>query len=202
MKTFIIQANSFLKKDTRAFYNTDYVGYKKQGNPDYINILKGTFENEDPDILRNAFSELEKVLSRDLPNIINYLKINNLTISIVPRAKAENTYKRYQVFFKKAIKKVVESNWFFDWTDYLTRIINTKTTHLKKPIEWSLNDWNEPYPWITKDTCLISNEVIGKNILLIDDIYTKTINIDEDAIQALLDKWAKSVCFYSVGKTV
>jgi predicted amidophosphoribosyltransferase len=53
----------------------------------------------------------------------------------------------------------------------------------------------------TKDTCLISNEIIGKDILLIDDIYTKSINIDEDAIQALLDKGAKSVIFYAVAKT-
>ena len=59
-----------------------------------------------------------------------------------------------------------------------------------------------PYPGITKDTCSISNEVKNKNILLIDDIYTNNINIDEDAIQALLDKGAKSVIFYSVGKTV
>jgi predicted amidophosphoribosyltransferase len=59
-----------------------------------------------------------------------------------------------------------------------------------------------PYPGITKDTCTISDQVKGKNILLIDDLYTKTVNIDEDAIQALLDKEAKSVTFYSVGKTV
>lgn len=40
-----------------------------------------------------------------------------------------------------------------------------------------------------------------KDILLIDDIYTKTINIDEDAIQALIESGAKSVTFYAVGRT-
>ena len=40
----------------------------------------------------------------------------------------------------------------------------------------------------------------GKNILLIDDLYTKSININEDMIQALLDNGAKSVIFYSIGK--
>ena len=43
---------------------------------------------------------------------------------------------------------------------------------------------------------------MGKDILLIDDIYTKTVNIDEDAIQALLDNGARSVFFYAIGKTV
>jgi hypoxanthine-guanine phosphoribosyltransferase len=62
-------------------------------------------------------------------------------------------------------------------------------------------DGDMPYPGITKHTCKISNEVKGKDILLIDDIYTRTINIDEDAIEALLEKRAKSVVFYSVAKT-
>jgi hypothetical protein len=37
--------------------------------------------------------------------------------------------------------------------------------------------------------------------LLIDDLYTKSVNIDEDWIQALYEKGAKNVIFYSVGKT-
>jgi len=64
------------------------------------------------------------------------------------------------------------------------------------------NDGLSPYQGITKDTCNISDNVIGKNILLIDDIYTKSVNIDEDAIQALLNKGAKLVVFYAVGRTV
>jgi phosphoribosylpyrophosphate synthetase len=64
------------------------------------------------------------------------------------------------------------------------------------------NDGEKPYPGITKDTCKISDNVRGKDILLIDDLYTKTVNIDEDAIQALLNKGAKSIVFYAVGKTV
>ena len=52
------------------------------------------------------------------------------------------------------------------------------------------------------NTCRISDEVIGKDILLIDDLYTKTVNIDEDVIQALLDSGAKSVFFFAIGRTV
>lgn len=36
---------------------------------------------------------------------------------------------------------------------------------------------------------------------MIDDIYTETVNIDEDAIQALLDNGAQAVVFYAVAKT-
>jgi predicted amidophosphoribosyltransferase len=58
-----------------------------------------------------------------------------------------------------------------------------------------------PYPGITLDTCTISKNIQSCNILLIDDIYTGNVNIDEDMIQALLISGATSVFFYAVGKT-
>lgn len=61
---------------------------------------------------------------------------------------------------------------------------------------------NLPYPGITKETCTISDKIKNKDILLIDDLYTAKVNIDEDAIQTLLDKGANSVIFYSLGKTI
>ena len=93
---------------------------------------------------------------------------------------------------------------FFDGTDYIIRYADTRTTHLSHgcQIRPPYTDGKLPYPGIAKDTCTISDEVIGKNILLIDDLYTRTVNIDEDAIQALFDKGARSVFFYSIGKTV
>ena len=69
-------------------------------------------------------------------------------------------------------------------------------------MEGFVNDGLNPYVGITNATCRISDNVIGKDILLIDDIYTMTVNIDEDAIQALLSKGANSVSFYAIGKTV
>ena len=57
-------------------------------------------------------------------------------------------------------------------------------------------------PGITKATCTISNEVKGKDILLVDDLYTPELGIDDDAIQALFDHGASSVIFYSIGKTL
>ena len=46
------------------------------------------------------------------------------------------------------------------------------------------------------------NEVKGKDILLVDDLYTPELGIDDDAIQALFDHGASSVIFYSIGKTL
>jgi phosphoribosylpyrophosphate synthetase len=56
-----------------------------------------------------------------------------------------------------------------------------------------------PYPGITINTCDFSKDVMGKDIMLVDDLYTNSVNIDEDAIQALFDKGANSVVFYSIG---
>ena len=47
----------------------------------------------------------------------------------------------------------------------------------------------------------MSPRIAGKNILLVDDIYTPGVGIDEDAIQAVLDCGANSVIFYAVGHT-
>lgn len=64
------------------------------------------------------------------------------------------------------------------------------------------NSGSKPYPGITRETCYIDKEKIkNKTIILIDDIYTKTVNIDEDCIQALLDAGAKDVIFYAIART-
>lgn len=85
-------------------------------------------------------------------------------------------------------------------TDFITRHTNTRTTHLDR--SGYGGEGPMPYPGIAADTCHISPDVVGKDILLIDDIYTRTVNIDEDMIQALLDAGARSVRFYAVAKTL
>ena len=87
-----------------------------------------------------------------------------------------------------------------DGTDYVFRHTDTRTTHLNK--SGYGGNGNLPYPGITKETCKLSEKITGKDVLLIDDLYTEDVNIDEDAIQALLDKGANSVVFYSLGKTI
>ena len=199
MNKFRIQANAYLSQNTIGFYNTDYVGFKQVGNPDYLNDLKNDFGNNSIGKLYNAQNQLYAVLKNDLSFFSR-----NLTICVVPRSKAEKTYSPNQLLFKKTLKKVVNELKFEDGTNYIIRHTDTKTTHMSHSLrgkEWA-GDGSMPYPGITKDTCFLSDEIRGKEILLIDDIYTFSVNIDEDVINALLEKGAKSVIFYAVAKTM
>ncbi len=206
MNEFTIYKNEYLKQNIRAFYHTDYLGYKEDNNPDYINILKNTYNSYNLSILNKACNDMEEFLYDDISEIVSYLK-EPILICVVPRSKInlENT----QLLFKDAIFNIVwqiDNGESFDYSlngvDCITRYKNTYTTHLRRGAPNYNNDGPKPYPGITKDTCHIDPDVNGKNILLIDDIYTKGVNIDEDAIQALLDNGAKSVVFYAVAKTV
>ena len=52
-----------------------------------------------------------------------------------------------------------------------------------------------------RDTCRLSGDIAGKNIVLVDDIYTAGVGIDEDGVQALFDAGAASVIMYALGCT-
>ena len=199
MENFIITQNDYLNKKTQAYYRYDYTTYGTEGNPDFINHLKNQFGDTDVSNLHNAVIELKKVLKEDLPKIKS-LHITNLTVCVIPRAKAESHYSDNQKLFKRVISSVVDKlSGFTNGTSYIIRNINTRTTHMNK--SGYGGDGEMPYVGITNATCKISSDIQGKDILLIDDIYTKGVNIDEDAIQALLDNGAKSVIFYAVAKT-
>lgn len=197
-KPFMIQANDCLSRSVKASYHCDYVGYQKPGNPDYINHLKNQFGNSSSLELRQASDALRTVLHNDWHEQFSKLQ-EKVTVCVIPRAKAEASYSSNQLLFKNTIKDFISGyDMLEDGTGYITRIRNTRTTHMKNYD----TDGEMPYKGITKETCDISQEVAGKKILLIDDIYTKTVNIDEDAIQALYDNGAREVIFYSVGRTI
>lgn len=201
MNRFTIQANEYLSRNIQAYYHQDYTRFGAEGNPDFINHLKNQFDNTNIDLLKNSVNEFANILKVDLLEIKAIHRNINFTVCIIPRAKAENTYSENQKLFKKVVSAVVDKiDGYFNGTNFIIRHKNTKTTHMVKSGHGGEGEM--PYPGITKDTCNISNDVVGKDILLIDDIYTKTINIDEDAIEALLQKGARSVVFYAVGKTV
>ncbi len=201
MNSFTILPNQFLKRSIQAFFHQNYTTFGTEGNPDCINHLKNQFDNASVDILRRGVRDLVKILEEDLPKIKEIYSDKNLTVCVIPRAKADNTYSENQKLFRKVISSVVDKlTGYFNGTTYIIRNTNTRTTHMNK--SGYGGDGEMPYPGITKDTCFISENIKGKDILLIDDLYTKTVNIDEDAIQALFDNGAKSIVFYSIGKTV
>lgn len=209
MKPFTIKRNECLNQDTQGYYHTDYVAYENRNEvenyPIYILTLKNDLNrNWWLSKLQNAQRELLKVLLTDLPNILKESNLNELTVCVVPRAKADNTYRQDQMLFNATIKDAVNqlgSN-FKDGTNFIVRYKNTKTTHIRRPVDGFDNDGSEPYPGISQKTCNFSNNIKGLDVLLIDDIYTKDVNIDEDMIQALINCGANSVTFYSIGKTV
>lgn len=209
MKQFVIKQNECLKQDTQGYYHTDYVAYENRNEVDnypmYILTLKNDLNrNWWLSKLQNAQKDLLKVLLVDLPNILKECKLNQITVCVVPRAKADNTYRQDQLLFKETISNAVSQlgNNFRDGTNFIERHKNTKTTHLRRPaVDGFKNDGSEPYSGISKETCTFSNNISGLDILLIDDIYKKNIDIDEDMIQALLNCGANSVTFYAIGKT-
>lgn len=203
MIQFTIQPNGYLRQSIRAFYHSDYSGggqWRVQGTiENIICTLKNDITPYPQNVLLNASQQLANILLADLPQILRQSGKSNLTVCVIPRAKVN--YNANQLLFKATVGNVINRlNGFSNGTTYITRHTDTKTTHLSKGVSGGGNG-SSPYPGITKDTCTISDNIRGKDILLIDDLYTKTVNIDEDAIQALLDKGAKSVIFYAVGNT-
>lgn len=199
MKKFTITTNHYLQNDTPGFYNCDYTGYQKHGNPDFINRLKN---------MSNQYNELDLVMDfiqvfetayRDIKSIISDAKPSDCAIAVIPRSKAEQHYKQSQLLFRKAISCVADKLNCQNATDALKRVKGTKTTHSWR-MEHNLGPL--PYKGITKDTCDIDKSKIkDKNIVLVDDIYTKNVYVAEDCIQTLLDCGAKSVILYVIAKT-
>ena len=198
MREFVISANHCLNRNTVAYYNCDYIRFQAPGNPDFINGLKNQFNSYSSSKLTSDAAQLMSALRSDLPAI--YQKHGHLTVCVIPRAKALRTYSANQLLFRETIRNFVNANsgMFSDGVDYIERHTNTRTTHLQRYD----TDGDLPYKGITANTCTIAPSVRGKKILLIDDIYTFTVNIDEDAIQCLYDNGASEVVFYAVAKTV
>lgn len=207
MEKFTIEKNDFLKQDIQGYFHTIYHSmYYNNTDTLHINKLKNDTLSFSIEELRDAGTKLLQNLNDDIPIILNEHN-QNFTICIIPRAKIESIYQKTQLLFKEVINTFVrnfnQSQKIFsleNGTNYIIRIKNTKTTHLRNIIGSYENTGDKPYVGISKDTCSFSPFIKGKNILLIDDLYTKSINIDEDMIQALLDNGAKSVIFYSIGK--
>ena len=204
MKTFTILQNQFLSKNVNAFYHDEYRrgNWNVQGS---VENLICSFKNDitiTPDFVMNRNKRiLMDILKQDLTSILDSITPNTLTVCVIPRAKKDSEYFAYQKQFKEVVKQAVNTlNGFVDGTNYIQRIENTRTTHRDKA--GFGGDGPLPYPGITCRTCSISDDVVNKDILLIDDLYTRSINIDEDALEALLKKGAKSVRFYAVGRTV
>ena len=215
-KEFKICKNQYLSKDITGYYNLYYTGYGNPDNPYFLNTLKNTYNDELDVSLQKARDKVVEILIDDIPAIMTYSSLKSCTCICIPRAKALNTYTDSQLFFRDAVS-IASSKLpsVIDGSDIIERHKNTFTTHFSKTRNPSRvakvglttktidgNDGSIPYPGITNDTCYIDkNRVKGKDIILIDDIYTLGTNIDEDGIQALLYAGANNVIFYAIAYT-
>jgi hypothetical protein len=200
---FLIEPNRYLRENIQAFYNSDYFAggrWRVEGTiENIVCTLKNDITPYTDSILQSATQELRKILINDLLKILEYTELDTITVCVVPRAKVN--YNEKQLLFKFTIREVISQlSEFIDGTDFIIRHTDTRTTHRDRAGYGGNGDL--PFPGITQETCTISEEVVEKNILLIDDLYTKSINIDEDVIQALLDENANTVFFYAIGRTV
>lgn len=194
-----------LQQDITAFYHSDYQGGGNWRVLGTIENLICTFKNDitpyPQATIDDAVNRLAQILNNDLPEILRICGKQLLRVCVIPRAKRENSYRPNQLCLRSTIQFVTQRlNGFIDGTHDIIRHTDTSTTHLARNGNGGLGELS--YVGITRDTCNISDNIIGQDILLIDDLYTKTVNIDEDCIQALLDKGANSVIFYSIGKTL
>lgn len=195
-----------LSHNITAYYHEDYIGGQGRYRiPGTVENLVCTFKNDitpySDIVLTNAMNNFAHILMTDLPKILCSSKLSSLRVCVIPRAKRENFYRPNQKLFRRTIQWVVQRTPMLeDGTMDVIRHTDTATTHLARSGNGGTG--SIPYIGITHDTCTISDSVAGKDILLIDDLYTKTVNIDEDCIQALYDKGARSVQFYSIGKTL
>ena len=215
VKEYYIMKNEYLNQNIQAYYSVDYLGYNVCGNPNYLNTLKNTFNSTEYKVLKVAQNETEYILNISLKSIIAKKNFEDCVILAVPRAKNFDTYHQNQLLFINAIHNTVNTlkNIYpniIDGTHAIKRIIDTKTTHLKKEDAIYIdknntrkkNEGDLPYKGITQKTCLIDKGIIQqKNIILIDDIYTLNVNVDEDCLQAVLDYNPKELIFYSVART-
>ena len=194
-----------LKHDITAYYHSDYQGGGNWRMSGTIENLICTFKNDimpyTEQTLVNAARRVVLILKEDMPEVLRLSGKQSLRVCVIPRAKREDSYRENQLYLRTTIQYVTKHlDGFVDGTHDIIRHTNNSTTHLARHGNGGQGEL--PYVGITKDTCSISDDVIGKDVLLIDDLYTKTVNIDEDCIQALLDKGARSVIFYSIGKTL
>lgn len=214
----IIRSNDFLSVPTEGFFRHNYYSFysNRDDHPYHLNTLKNDFNREKESKLSQAYRKLYVELSQDLLCILRELqkRIQNcssieelpqeyyatlrkrIVVTAVPRSKPLSYYYQNQTLFYSCLNEVLQNSSFNfeNGIKYIERRQLTPASHLNKGLRIN--------PGTTLETCCISREIQGRIVILVDDIYTRTINIDEDAIQALYEYGAELIVLYTVARTV
>ena len=124
MTPFTIEQNNYLTQDIQAFYHTDFGGTQLPNNPNFLYKLKNDPHHNWTDYrLQEAQQEFLRVLLNDLPEVLRQINKTPLTVCVVPRAKAENSYNQNQLLFKATVRIAINrlGNNFIDGTNYIYR---------------------------------------------------------------------------------
>lgn len=202
----------FLKRNSVCFYVLDYLRHDDPDNPQFILDLKNTFDNESIQTLKAAKETAKDIIVRWAPEVMRRMNLRTCTMVCIPRAKAFDSYTDTQMYLLKAVSEAAQAlsdRGVTDGTGAIRRVVSTKTTHLPDRTERvtagggrEANTGDKPYPGITKRTCQIdAAQIRGREILLVDDIYTGGVYIDEDCIQALYDAGAARVVLFTLSRT-
>lgn len=210
LRQFILSHNRFLKRDADGYYVLNYPRCGQPGNPEFILTLKNTFGEKHKGELVYAKEKVVDILCKYVPDIMRSEGLPSCVMMCIPRAKAYCTYLPSQMCFQEGVSEAAGylAN-VTDGTRAIIRTVDTKTTHLGENVARKTadgtkkkNDGSEPYPGITKDTCEFDRRLIkGEDIILVEDIYTQGVNIDEDCIQALYDLGANRVILFAISRT-
>lgn len=222
MGNAILLPNDYLQG---AFYTLEYYSVQRYGDdPDlqsfikeeqFILTLKNTYRRESSAQLLEARNTAAGYIRAAVREIAQMYGMADYAVVAVPRSKAYDTYFPEQLYFIEAVGDAARSvAGAVDGSRFIQRTVNTKTTHLGREVGRStpqrniykgegVNDGPEPYDGITLDTCAFNEAGIrGRDIILVDDIYTHECNIDEDCIQALYRLGARRVVLYTVAQNM
>lgn len=213
LRTRNLWTNDFLHHAAVCYYVLDYLRYGHPDNPEFILTLKNTYNDESIRDLELAKQQVRDILVRWMPKVMECSGLTSCTMVCVPRAKKLSTYTDKQLYLLAGVSeaaRLLRGYNVTDGTSAIVRVADTKTTHLKDSTpritasgDREVNTGDSPYPGITEATCRINTTHIrGKNVLLVDDIYTGGVNIDEDCIQALYDAGAANVVLFTLSCTV
>lgn len=203
-----IQRNDYLSRDIEHYWRYRYVSAAyDDDNADGcvsrdIRALKNQFRTEKISVLQSSSQRIQKEISEGLNFLVQELAVVNppCVAVAVPRSKA--TFLADQLYLIKAISDAIPQQLLENGAYFIKRHSDTKTTHLMNTKIGDMNKSGDaPYPGITRDTCNLQGDVCGKNVILIDDIYTHGVNVDEDCAQFLFDNGAHNVVLYTLCKT-
>lgn len=198
--TFEFTYTSGHKIQVVGYYHDEYYGMSSPNNRvRFVNTLKNDRLTSSRDEILSGEIQLANAIRGDLARITQ--KHGALTLVGVPRSKREESYPWAKMGLKRALRRAVSENMrLLDGLDFIIRHTDTLCTHRSY---WGYGGLGEgPRPGLIADTCRLSSQIRGRDILLVDDIYTPGCGIDEDAICAMLNAGARSVIFYAIGYTV